>query len=195
MKNKFNLKGEYVKSWEFIKESKYFILVSILAFLALAIVGFFFPAPAFIESKILEFLVELFEKTKGMGARELSWFIFENNLKSSFFGVLGGIVFGIFPFFSSLLNGYVVGFVSRIGVAEAGLPILWRLAPHGIFELPAIFISFGLGIKLGTFVFKKNRWLTFKNYLLNSIRVFVLVVLPLLIIAAIIEGSLIAFAS
>jgi len=190
---KFSLKNEYEKSWVFIKESRKFILVSVLAFLVLALVGFFFPAPEFIENKILEFLVDLFEKTRGMGAGGLSWFIFANNLRSSFFGILGGVFVGIFPFLSSLLNGYVVGFVVRVGVTEAGPFVLWRLLPHGIFELPAIFISFGLGMKLGTFVFKKNRWDTFRDYFWNAIRVFVLVVLPLLIIAAIIEGSLIVF--
>ena len=195
MKEKFNLRREYEKSWEFIKESKNFIYLSILVFIAFALLGFFLPTPSGISEKILVFLVELLELTKGMGAGELTWFIFSNNLKSSLLGILGGIVLGIFPFISSLLNGYVVGFVGKVGVMEAGPLILWRLVPHGIFELPAIFISFGLGMKFGTFVFKKKRLEAFRDYFWNSIRVFVLVVLPLLIIAAIIEGSLIAFAA
>jgi uncharacterized membrane protein SpoIIM required for sporulation len=58
--------------------------------------------------------------------------------------------------------------------------------------LPAIFVSFGLGIKFGTFIFYKEKMKHFGEFFINSLRVFIFVVLPLLIIAAIIEGSLIS---
>ncbi|MEI6731787.1 MAG: stage II sporulation protein M, partial [archaeon] len=67
----------------------------------------------------------------------------------------------------------------------------WKIVPHGIFELPAIFVSLGLGIKLGAFVFGPERKKEFVRRALASLKVFVYVVLPLLIIAAIIEGMLI----
>jgi len=44
-----------------------------------------------------------------------------------------------------------------LSVGIEGYGILWRLVPHGIFELPAVFISLGLGIKLGTFIFREYR--------------------------------------
>jgi stage II sporulation protein M len=66
-----------------------------------------------------------------------------------------------------------------------------NLLPHGIFELPAIFISFGMGLKFGTFLFYKEKMKKFAEFFSNSLRVFVFVILPLLVIAAIIEGSLI----
>ena len=34
---------------------------------------------------------------------------------------------------------------------------LFRLLPHGIFELPAIFISLGLGLRFGMFIFQKEK--------------------------------------
>src|SRR3989344_2332310 len=102
-------------------------------------------------------------------------------------------IFGILPLLSIIANGYLVGFVSSMAVQEAGFNSLWRLFPHGIFELPAVFISFGLGIKFGTFIFKKNKKDAFKEYLINCLRVFIFVIIPLLIIAAIIESSLIIF--
>ena len=154
-------------------------------------VGFVLPAPNLVEQKILEFLKELLERTEGMGALELASFIFFNNLQSSLLGILLGFVFGIFPFLSSLFNGYVLGFVAQLSVKEKGALILWRLIPHGIFELPAVFISFGLGIKFGTFIFKKKKVECFWNYLWNSLRIFILIIVPLLIVAAIIEGILV----
>jgi stage II sporulation protein M len=78
-------------------------------------------------------------------------------------------------------------------VQSSGLTSLLNLLPHGIFELPAIFISLGLGLKLGTTWFKKNIAETFRKYFWESLRVFVWIILPLLSVAAIIEGLLIAF--
>ena len=92
---------------------------------------------------------------------------------------------------TSIVNGYILGFVMLKSVQANGALVLWKLLPHGIFELPALFISLGLGVKLGAFIFKKNKIKTLKIYLFESARVFVFVILPLLFIAAIIEGSLI----
>jgi stage II sporulation protein M len=118
-------------------------------------------------------------------------FIFFNNIQSSFIGMLFGIILGIFPVIAAVANGYLLGFVAETTAEEAGIFILWRIFPHGIFELPALFISLGLGLKIGTFIFKKNKLKTLAIYLLKSIKVFFYIVVPLLIIAALIEGSLI----
>ena len=143
-----------------------------------------------------------------------------------------GIVLGIFSIITAIANGYLLGFVSLLVVKQAGISVLWKLFPHGIFELPALFISLGLGLRLGFWLFyepikfywKNNKLILssfilfyfpslistllfdskfkkimgtkfedFKNYLLNSLRVFIFVVIPLLILAAIIEGTLIFF--
>jgi uncharacterized membrane protein SpoIIM required for sporulation len=56
--------------------------------------------------------------------------------------------------------------------------------------LPAIFISLGLGLKTGMFIFQKDKIKILKKYLYNSIKVFLLIVIPLLIIAGFIEGTL-----
>ena len=99
-----------------------------------------------------------------------------------------GIILGIFPIWVSIQNGYIIGFVINKVVALEGPLILWKLIPHGIFELPAIFISIGVGLKIGEKVLKRDSPGVF---LLNSLKVFLLIVLPLLIIAAVIEGLLI----
>ena len=76
---------------------------------------------------------------------------------------------------------------------ELGYFSLWKILPHGIFELPSIIISFALGIKLGMFVFAKNPSKEFKKRFVLGLKTFVFVILPLLVIAAIIEGLLIGF--
>lgn len=190
-KQNFNLKEQYKKSWDYIKESRNFIYVIIGIFFFFTLVGFFIPAPGFLSEQILEFIRELIEKTQAMGQGELIKFIFLNNLQSSFFGMIFGVFLGVFPLIVTVVNGYLLGFVALISVESGGFSVLLRLLPHGIFELPAIFISLGIGLKFGMFIFQKRKIDSFKEYFLNSLRVFLFVVIPLLIIAGIIEGSLI----
>ncbi len=220
----------YRKSWEYIKESRNFIYITLIIFFLFAFIGAFVPAPEFLEQQILEFIEELLRKTAEMSQGELMSFIFLNNLQSSFFGMIFGIALGIFSAITSVLNGYLLGFVSSKAAYEEGIFVLWRLLPHGIFELPALFISTGLGLKLGfpfiyryfkyywkrknifallagilflpfsiilTLILNKNlRKYQFKDFLFkvnNSLRVFLFIILPFLLIAAIIEGCLIFF--
>ena len=187
------LRENYKESLDYIRVSRNFIYSVIIVFLLFFFIGFFIKAPGILEERILEFIKELLKKTAGMSQPELTSFIFFNNLQSSFIGMLFGIVLGIFPVLTTLANGYLLGFVAEKTVGKEGIFILWRLFPHGIFELPALFISLGLGLKLGTFIFKKNKLKVLGTYLLKSIKVFFFIVIPLLIIAAIIEGVLIFF--
>ena len=181
----------YSQSWNFIKESKNFIYATILIFFITFLFGFFVSLPELITNQILEFIQELLEKTRGMSQFELTRFIFLNNLQSSFVVLVFGMVLGIYPLMATIANGFILGFVASIAVSSEGFFILWRIFPHGIFELPAIFISFGLGLKIGTFIFQKKKFESFKKYFMNSLKVFLFIIISLLIIAAIIEGGLI----
>jgi stage II sporulation protein M len=190
-KNRFSIVEEYRKCWKYLKESRKFILV-IIGFFCLAIfLGFTITLPQEFYDKIMAYIKDLLQQTEGLSHYDLIQFIFFNNIKSTFFGILFGVILGIFPLISAIANGYILGFVSFLSVNKAGISSLWRIFPHGIFELPAIFISLGLGLKLGTFIFQKKKVETFRNYFINSLRVFLLIIVPLLLVAAIIEGTLI----
>lgn len=191
-KNKFSLREQYSRSWNYIKSSRNFIYSVIVLFLIFSLIGFFVPAPEEFSKIILDYLKQILGETEGLGQFGLIKFIFLNNIQSSFAGMIFGFLFGIFPLIATVFNGYIVGFVSAIAVEQGGFVTLLDLLPHGIFELPAIFISLGLGLKFGTFLFQKNIKKSFGNFFVESLRVFVFIVIPLLIIAAIIEGSLIA---
>jgi uncharacterized membrane protein SpoIIM required for sporulation len=154
-----------------------------------------------------------------------------NNMTSAFLGMILGILLAIFPIMFIITNGYLLGYVASKSVEAESIFILWRLLPHGIFEVPAILISLALGIRLGFLLMyncithhKKSTknptifllmlfsiiflpislliyiYLTITNnklrkkfYLLTiqSFRIFFLIVIPLLVIAGIIEGILI----
>ncbi len=187
-KQNFSLKEEYKKCFKYISQSRKFIFSIIGVFFIFSLVGFFVPIPEFLYNQILELIKEILLETENLSSIELIFYIIFNNIKSSFFGIIFGFAFGILPLIIAIANGYILGFVSLLSVNNYGFVSLWKLLPHGIFELPAIFISLGLGLKLGTFVFQKNKQKSFKDYLSNSLRVFLLIVVPLLVVAGIIEG-------
>lgn len=189
-KNKNFILENYKKSFDYLKESLNYIYAIIILFFVFMLVGFFIPAPPAIYEKILEFIREILEKTEGMNLFQLITFIFFNNLKVSLLSVILGIFFGVVPIVFSIGNGYILGFVASLTSREEGIWVLWRVLPHGIFELPAVFISLSLGLRLGFYLFfeKKEK---FTKSLINILRVFISIVIPLLIIAAIIEGYLI----
>ncbi len=192
MENK-KIQKRFFESLNYVRKCKNYIWAVVGVFFIFSIIGFFIAPPPETRLQILELIKGLIAQIEGMTALELIWFIFANNVQSSFLGLIFGFFLGIFPMMVAVGNGYLLGFVAEMSVSDIGFLSLWRILPHGIFELPAVFIALGMGMRFGTFVFEKKRWKSFKELLGKSLLSFVFVVVPLLIIAAIIEGLLIAF--
>ena len=191
--SKFSLKKQYKESWNFIKQSSSFIYTIVGLFILFILIGAFLPTPKSLEAFILQTIKDIVGSLEGLNTFGLVIHIFINNMKASLLALLLGILFGIFPVFSAISNGYLIGYVSKITIKEEGILILWRLLPHGIFELPAIMISLGIGLKLGIGLFKSNNFKLLKQNIKKALWVFALIVFPLLLIAGIIEGLLVAF--
>ncbi len=185
--------GNFKQSLKYVANIKNYIWFSCVLFFCVALFGFMLPI--FFQEQVLQLIKEIILKTEGLGTLNMIRFIFINNLKSSFFAMVLGIFFGIIPLVIVVVNAYVLGFVANKTIVAEGWLILWRLLPHGIFELPAVLISISLGLKLGSFLFtsKNKGWKEFWKWLKDVIRVFILIVIPLLVIAGIIEGLLIIF--
>ncbi len=180
--------SEFKESWKFVKQSKDFIFFGILIFLLFTILGFIFPL---FEEQIIKMIQDLRLLFEGLNLWQTIGLLFFNNARASLMAILLGIFFGVVPLIIALTNGYLIGFVARIVSNEVSIWQLWRLLPHGIFELPAILISIGLGLKIGIEILtrptKKN---LFEN-LDKALKTFVLIIIPLLIVAAVVEGLLI----
>ncbi|MDP2924754.1 MAG: stage II sporulation protein M [Nanoarchaeota archaeon] len=231
---KRNLNGNTInrnikRGFLYLYSLRYYVLFSFLLFLFTGLFGYFYPY--LFQEEIIKLIEQIVNQTKGLGLYELIAFIITNNAKSAFFGFILGLVFAIVPISILVVNGYIVGFVANKASNSAGILVLWRLLPHGIFEIPAIMISVALGIKLGisllydfygfynkginkyllcllaifsiifvivafpmifiiTLVNPVLREKIFKNFK-DSLFVFIFIVIPLLVIAGIIEGILI----
>lgn len=148
----------------YLNKIKIYILITVILFFLSSVFGYFNIigkiSPELSNSlnqQIIKSVEEIVKQTENLGPLELVAFIMTNNIKTAFFGVVFGIFFAIFPLVIVLFNGYVLGFVAYNAVNspinEIGIFILWRLFPHGIFEIPAILIGIALGIRIGTFPF------------------------------------------
>jgi len=181
----------YLKCWKFAKKCRWFFVFASGLFALTFLIGFSFPV--FFRTEIFDFIRTLTMKLEGKGIWELIVFIFLNNLQASFFAMTLGILFGIFPMMTCIANGYLLGFVAREAVVVDGFFSLWRIFPHGIFELPAVIFSIGIGMKIGVNLFGKDAKKKLRYNFREGLRFFAFVILPLLVVAGIIEGVLVGF--
>ena len=114
-----------------------------------------------------------------------------NNLSVTFTTFAGGILGGVGTVYMMLFNGLLIGVVAT-ACYRGGLAVsLWSfVAPHGALELPAIFIAGGAGLLLAKGLLAPG-FLSRRDSLVQSAALAVrllLGVIPLLIVAGLIEG-------
>ncbi len=187
MDNNISLR-EYLYSLRF-----YFLFVSII-FIGAIVIGYngvlsdVFSAP-------LEWIEELSEGIKDFTDIYPAWLIFMvffvviflNNAFTCFLDIILGPLLGVFPLFSVILNGGLIGWFAQ----EEGLIVFLAIVPHGMFEIPAFLLSAAIGLKLGREVLKRKEERHLKDELRKGLRTYLILVLLLLFIAALIESGLI----
>ena len=117
--------------------------------------------------------------------------LFGNNLRAMMLSTLYGFIpFLYLPALSMGVNAILLGMVAS-SVNGQWLLLAAGILPHGIFELPALCLSLAAGLCLCQNInryIRKNEKGIMKPLLLNILRVTGLVVIPLLVVAAIMES-------
>lgn len=117
--------------------------------------------------------------------------LFGNNLRAMVLSTLYGFIpFLYLPALSMGVNAILLGMVAS-SVNGQWLLLAAGILPHGIFELPALCLSLAAGLCLCQNInryIRKNEKGIMKPLLLNILRVTGLVVIPLLVVAAIMES-------
>ncbi len=143
----------------------------------------------------IEFIQEIGEKIEGHGNVLYGpWYIFWNNLQAAIMLAVTGVAFAIAPIVGLMVNGLLIGMLLAMtgqGIMATLLLIITGIMPHGIFEIPAILISAGMGIKLGMVLWKPlpemTRLESIKTVYIEIYHVMTLII-ALLVAAALVEG-------
>jgi len=78
----------------------------------------------------------------------MSAYIITNNIQVCLTAIAGGILFGLGTLYTLLVNGFVLGVIGTMFVSrgpEYNLYFWSGILPHGVLEIPAIFIAGGTG--------------------------------------------------
>jgi stage II sporulation protein M len=116
--------------------------------------------------------------------------IFANNAFKCLIVIVLGLAIGIAPIIFILANGLILGIVIGVTMKSAGLLyVLVGVVPHGVIELPMVFISAAIGLKLGADVLKSlmGREVNVVDKLVEGLMVFIVWIFPLLFLAAFVE--------
>ena len=183
-----SLKQVYQDCFVVVQASKNHIAGTVMVFVVGVLIGACFP-DTFAET-LMPILKDLVQQTQGLSWGALTVFIFHNNFTAAVIGMLSGLLLFLIPYLHANANGIVLGFVLQRAGELTGSTQWWKLIPHGIFELPAVFIALGLGVYLGLFWQEEDKLAAAKQRLLVCLKTCALVVAPLLVIAAIIEASM-----
>jgi len=185
-----------------------------LLFLTVAVVShtYLIGHPEIAEEKVMEIVQALMEKLPVLeGGFKLFIAIFLNNLFVASLSMAAGIIpFLFIPVWAILINALAMGIISSY-VYLKGINLLTMLvlgiAPHGIFEIPAFLYAGSLGVLLSLNVIRlitktpatlnmppgqpmsdtKSPEDSFLFLLKRVLRTWLLVIIPLLLVAAAIE--------
>jgi len=182
------IRDNFYRSVQIVRNNRKYCYFVLLTLFSCSLIGFMIPGIGKeMQDQIIDSLVS---GISDKNLFQIILFIIFTNLKSSLLGIIFGVFFGIFPVFAAAINGYFLGAVLNGAIEKSTPYILWKILPHGIFEIPAICIAYGLGLRIGLSLFRKNRM---KNIVISykeAILVFFFIILPLLLLAGTIEGLL-----
>ena len=155
------------------------------------VVGFYTPS-------LLDTVVDSMNLPETESSFEFMISIFLNNSKAAGMLVFLGFIFAVLPIFSIFMNGMIIGIFSEYVIRTEGFSfLLVGLLPHGIIEIPLILLSAGIGFKMGVgtlqVIFKKKSIRLFLFDFLAAALLFLIVIVPLLLVAALIESYVTGF--
>jgi stage II sporulation protein M len=170
----------------------FYLILSCLMFLLFIVTGYW---TSHADPQVGDMVYTMFQETVAAevisdSAPIMAFQIFTNNLQICMLAFLGGATFGFLTIFLLMTNGILIGILIEVMLREKSIPaLLVGLLPHGIFEIPAILVSTALGM-----IMARGLWeeLAGNGNTLDTAkaagRLFLLYVVPLILIAACIEG-------
>ena len=177
---------------QYLYRLKKYILFSSYIFIISIFGGYVFAQYYPSETQMLiEEIKSMFIFEEEPTSLELFLFIFENNVSKLLLLLPLGIFAGLLPLFSVFTNGLILGVFAQIVSSNISWTFFFLgIMPHGIIEIPVLVVSGAIGIRIGKVavwrLFSKKESLI--SELSKALKFFVLVLIPLIFIAALIES-------
>ena len=157
-----------------------------------------FPAGLFATHPVFKEIAKMFAGMMApfgdMAGGSVFLLILMNNVFASLVMLMSGLLAGVLPVVSVGFNGFAMGLICRHLAATAGYgAAVLDLAPHAVFEIPALLIvaSYGLWLGIGTVRrFRGKEARTIPEMLNHAVERYFTLVFPLLIGAAAAETIL-----
>jgi stage II sporulation protein M len=128
----------------------------------------------------------------GLPKTKLAAAIFLNNSVKTLIVILFGALAGVIPAVFLVVNGAALGVVMALSAHSRGLWVsLLSIAPHGVLELPAVFLGTAIGLMIGMGVLRRifgKPSVGLRIELGRAVRFFTLIIVPILFVAAIVEA-------
>ena len=139
----------------------------------------------------IEARVAFIKVFRGLPKLQLAAAIFLNNSVKTMAAILLGVFLGVLPAFFLVVNGAALGVVLSLSTQSRGLWVsLMSVLPHGVLELPAVFLGTAIGIMMGASVARKlfvKSDVRIAIELGRALKFFCSVIVPLLFAAALVE--------
>lgn len=174
---------------EFFRAAIAFLILVLLAFLACTI------SPD-LRNTIVSQIMQLFSMKELMtDTGRISFLaLFANNLQACIFTMLYGLLPYIkLPALALGMNAGILGVLLSLSLAEGNVLLFFvGILPHGVFELPALILAFSMGLyvcgQMTRRCKKDKNALSFTANLVLISRLLFLILVPLLVIAAMVEA-------
>ena len=129
---------------------------------------------------------------RGLPKLQLAAAIFVNNTVKTLAVILLGTLLGVIPAFFLVVNGAALGVVWSLSSETRGVWVsVLSLLPHGMLELPAVFLGTAIGIMMGASIARKlfaTSTSKIGTEIAHALKFFCAVIVPLLFVAAFVEA-------
>jgi stage II sporulation protein M len=149
-----------------------------------------------LADRFAETLANFVQMFSAMPPWKLAGAIFLNNAVKTLLAILLGTVMGFVPGIFLLANGVALGVAFSLSIQARGVWLsILAILPHGVLELPAVFLGTSIGLLLGMQTIKRLRGRSetaMPSELSRAVRFYCTVIVPMLLLAALVEAFITA---
>jgi stage II sporulation protein M len=163
------------------------VLLGVGIVLGIAAIAYYPGLAQKLENELTSF-IKLF---RSLPKLQLVGAIFLNNALKSLIVIVLGAFFGLLPIVFLVVNGAAIGVAVVVSSQARGV---WQsilfLMPHGLLELPAVLLATSIGLMLGGHLVRRifgETATTLTHELGAALKFFLTIIVPILIVAAVVE--------